>query len=238
MRSKLSAVLLFGACFIFCAAVTEPEAVVVRRLAGLAEQWRARHGARLAAGLRGDPGHATIAESGFLSELAGEGGDLELTYFDALGRVRWAEDPALIGTPLDRYRTRTGVSPAWVARVFSSTAPAVRRVPETPFYEAAIPILAGGEVLGAVDMWFKPSTLEDLLADTRSEPASPRQAAATDDALRASQQFYLSGLIYYQKGDYGRARAEWRKSVELDPGNSDAQAGLRRVGTLSGPPEP
>ncbi len=52
---------------------------------------------------------------------------------------------------------------------------------------------------------------------------------ATEDARRQSQQHYLSGMIYYQKQDYEKARDEWSLAKQLDPGNSDAAAGLERI---------
>lgn len=62
--------------------------------------------------------------------------------------------------------------------------------------------------------------------------AKEDQAARAAAALRASQQHYLSGVIYFQKGAYAKAREEWRKSAELDPANTDARAGLDRLGEM------
>ncbi|MEK7857874.1 MAG: hypothetical protein AAB320_01920 [Elusimicrobiota bacterium] len=49
------------------------------------------------------------------------------------------------------------------------------------------------------------------------------------DASRESQQHYLSGVIFYQKGDLEGARREWLRAKRLDPANSDAEAGLDRL---------
>ncbi|MBI4678960.1 MAG: radical SAM protein [Elusimicrobia bacterium] len=72
-------------------------------------------------------------------------------------------------------------------------------------------------------------------------PAAPQPVAEKD--RRASQQHYLSGVIYFQKGDYMKARDEWVLSRQLDPSNDDALAGLKRVEVLYGakavePPSP
>jgi tetratricopeptide (TPR) repeat protein len=56
----------------------------------------------------------------------------------------------------------------------------------------------------------------------------------SEDAKRSSQQHYLSGVIYFQKGDYAKARDEWTRAKQLDPSNSDAIAGLDRIEKLYG----
>lgn len=66
-----------------------------------------------------------------------------------------------------------------------------------------------------------------------ASPAAP-PAGVTEDSKRSSQQHYLSGVIFFQKGDYEKARDEWNLAKQLDPGNSDAQAGLERIERLYG----
>ena len=67
-------------------------------------------------------------------------------------------------------------------------------------------------------------------------PAKPAPAKSAD--AMSSQQLYLEGVIYYQKGDYEKARERWKKSAQLDPGNGDAKAGLERIEKLYGPANP
>lgn len=65
-----------------------------------------------------------------------------------------------------------------------------------------------------------------------SPPSPPLPSAAEtakEDALRASQQHYLSGVIFFQKGDYKMAREHWELAVNLDPANEDAAAGLAKL---------
>jgi tetratricopeptide (TPR) repeat protein len=57
---------------------------------------------------------------------------------------------------------------------------------------------------------------------------------ASDDAKKQSQQSYLEGVIYYQKGDYEKARDKWLHAKQLDPTNSDAVAGLGKIEQLYG----
>ncbi|MBI5631045.1 MAG: hypothetical protein HY921_09190 [Elusimicrobia bacterium] len=58
---------------------------------------------------------------------------------------------------------------------------------------------------------------------------APAAGGVSEDAKRSSQQHYLSGVIFFQKGDYDKARDEWGLAKQLDPSNSDAQAGLERI---------
>lgn len=51
---------------------------------------------------------------------------------------------------------------------------------------------------------------------------------------RAAEQHYLSGVIYYQKGSYERAREEWLQAKSIDPDNPDVLSGLARVDALIG----
>lgn len=68
-------------------------------------------------------------------------------------------------------------------------------------------------------------------------PAAPAGAPPPQNAesnKQASQQAYLEGVIYYQKGDYEKARDKWLHAKQLDPGNSDAIAGLEKIEKLYG----
>ncbi|MFA6316978.1 MAG: radical SAM protein, partial [Elusimicrobiota bacterium] len=63
--------------------------------------------------------------------------------------------------------------------------------------------------------------------------AGPSPAVSEEDK-RQSNQRYLSGVLYFQKGDYVKARDEWRLALRLDPGNADAQSGLKRIDFIYG----
>jgi tetratricopeptide (TPR) repeat protein len=49
------------------------------------------------------------------------------------------------------------------------------------------------------------------------------------DNRLASQQHYLEGLKAFQNSNYDKARDEWTIARQLDPGNADAAAGLKRI---------
>lgn len=74
-------------------------------------------------------------------------------------------------------------------------------------------------------------------AATGSAPAPgapPAAGAASDNAKQQSQQAYLEGVIFYQKGDYEKARDKWMHAKQLDPGNTDAAAGIEKIEKLYG----
>lgn len=62
-------------------------------------------------------------------------------------------------------------------------------------------------------------------------PSGSGDRAATPEEQRA-QQVYLEGVIYYQKGDYVKARKRWTSCAELD---ADCRAGLGKLDQLLGP---
>lgn len=63
-------------------------------------------------------------------------------------------------------------------------------------------------------------------------PAAP--AGVSDSAKQQSQQAYLAGMVYFQQGNYEKARDQFMLAKQLDPGNPDAAAGLDRIEKLYG----
>ncbi len=68
--------------------------------------------------------------------------------------------------------------------------------------------------------------------------ASPPAEFPVEPADRAANQAYLEGVIYYQKGDYEKARSAWLKAKGLATVGSDvakdATAGLEKLAVLYG----
>lgn len=62
--------------------------------------------------------------------------------------------------------------------------------------------------------------------------ASPASSESPRETHARAQQAYLSGVVYFQKGDYVRAREEWSRALRLDGANDDAKAGLARLDRL------
>jgi tetratricopeptide (TPR) repeat protein len=66
------------------------------------------------------------------------------------------------------------------------------------------------------------------------QPAGQAPGTVAESNKQASQQAYLEGIIYYQKSNYDQAREKWLHAKQLDPGNSDAVAGLEKIEKLYG----
>lgn len=56
-----------------------------------------------------------------------------------------------------------------------------------------------------------------------------KPAGVSEENRLASQQHYLEGLKSFQNSNYDKARDEWTIARQLDPGNADAAAGLKRI---------
>lgn len=82
-----------------------------------------------------------------------------------------------------------------------------------------------------------PETPEEIVPEVETVPGgqmlSPiTPGRVTEEQRNASIQKYKEGLDAYQQDDYERARAAWTVAKQLDPGNTDAEVGLRRVEEL------
>lgn len=73
---------------------------------------------------------------------------------------------------------------------------------------------------------------------TAAPPAATDERPAPSSVDRDSNQAYLEGVIYYQKGDYEKAREAWTRAKRLAPPGSesakDAEAGLSKINQLYG----
>jgi CO/xanthine dehydrogenase Mo-binding subunit len=54
----------------------------------------------------------------------------------------------------------------------------------------------------------------------------------TEENRLAAQQHYMEGIKYFQNSNYDKARDEWTIARQLDPGNADAAAGLKRIESI------
>jgi tetratricopeptide (TPR) repeat protein len=61
------------------------------------------------------------------------------------------------------------------------------------------------------------------------EVTAKKPAGVSEENKAAGQQHYLEGLKFFQNSNYEKARDEWTIARQLDPGNSDAAAGLKRI---------
>lgn len=75
------------------------------------------------------------------------------------------------------------------------------------------------------------TVLKNLSDWTESLRVRERTQAARSERKKA-ERLYLSGVEFYKKGEYDKARMEWNSALELDPANSDAKYGLGRIKKL------
>ncbi len=51
----------------------------------------------------------------------------------------------------------------------------------------------------------------------------------TEEARQASIERYKAGIAYYNEGNYEKAKQEWQAALQLNPENSDAALGIKRI---------
>lgn len=61
---------------------------------------------------------------------------------------------------------------------------------------------------------------------SKGRSSAPRSSA---DDRRQARSHWNVGIMLFQRGDYGKARDEWRLCKKLDPANADCATGLRRI---------
>ncbi|MHB2025198.1 MAG: tetratricopeptide repeat protein [Elusimicrobiota bacterium] len=64
--------------------------------------------------------------------------------------------------------------------------------------------------------------------------SAPQLGQTSGESRHASEQHYISGMIYYNEGNYEKARQEFSVAKQLDPSNSDAEVGLERIEKMYG----
>lgn len=60
-------------------------------------------------------------------------------------------------------------------------------------------------------------------------PLGGKTQVISEENRESARQHYLEGLKYFQNSNYEKARDEWSIAKQLDPENSDAPAGLKRI---------
>jgi len=71
-----------------------------------------------------------------------------------------------------------------------------------------------------------------LDATPPEEPAESQPT--TEESKRLATKHWNSGIIYYQKGDYEKARDEWVLCLKYDPGYTDCKSGLQKLDNTFG----
>ena len=64
------------------------------------------------------------------------------------------------------------------------------------------------------------------------EEVAKKPQGVTEENRLAAQQHYMEGIKSFQNSNYDKARDEWTIARQLDPGNADAAAGLKRIESI------
>ncbi|HNT96750.1 MAG TPA: hypothetical protein PKK31_00615 [Elusimicrobiales bacterium] len=65
-----------------------------------------------------------------------------------------------------------------------------------------------------------------------SGPVEKKPQVVTEENRVSAQRHYMEGIKHFQSANYEKARDEWTIARQLDPGNADAEAGLKRIEQL------
>lgn len=79
-------------------------------------------------------------------------------------------------------------------------------------------------------------TVQRLTVNRRSVPEKKTAVKDEEEPRRQAVKHWHSGIIYFQAGDYEKARDEWLLCSQLDPKNVDCTAGLQRIDASFGGP--
>jgi tetratricopeptide (TPR) repeat protein len=63
-------------------------------------------------------------------------------------------------------------------------------------------------------------------------PVEKKPQGVSEENRQAAQRHYMEGIKHFQSANYDKARDEWTIAKQLDPGNADAEAGLKRIEQL------
>ena len=64
------------------------------------------------------------------------------------------------------------------------------------------------------------------------EEIGKKPQGVSEENRLAAQSHYMEGIKYFQNSNYDKARDEWTIARQLDPGNADAAAGLKRIESI------
>jgi hypothetical protein len=230
MRSALLAGLLLPALGLRAWAQTLAE------LAPAAEALKRSCERSLLPGLKRSQAIITLREYDVLGRLAHDKRIKSVVYFNRFGEVRWAREPELWTMTFDQYRKRRPTPSDAVERSFKANAPEVAAAGKD--FEVAMPLISEGRLQGIVDLVTDARGLRSLGADAartlkRDAPLrglTVRTAPPKDEKTqRSAQQHFPAGFVAYHKGDQAKAREEWLVALQLDPGDPEPVAALKRV---------
>jgi len=150
--------------------------------------------------------------------------------------VRWAEDATRLTMELPRLSELQSV-PRVVIDAHAALLPVVEDS-TGPLQAIGVPLVDHGTARGLVLIRAPVSEIDSLSSwlETRPvapllprSPASKVGSVGAYDIERSAWQHYLSGVVWYLRGNVARAADEWGLTLKLSPEFGDAKAGLARL---------
>ena len=104
---------------------------------------------------------------------------------------------------------------------------------ETLTVEGNVPGMVGSTVIPGAIPGSTTGTVAGGLETNETLPTlGGTMTRVSAEASAASRAKYIEGLDAFNQDDYERARQAWIVAKQLDPGNTDADLGLRKVEEL------
>ncbi len=75
---------------------------------------------------------------------------------------------------------------------------------------------------------------EEKAKQLEARPPEVEPEVSDEDSRRRAMKHWNNGIIFFQKGDYPKARDEWLLCKQFDAKNADCQAGLQRIDNTYG----
>lgn len=121
-------------------------------------------------GLIKNPKAITFEEYNTMSEtLSKDERITSVLYMNRFGIIRWHREARFIGMSYDEYSKDIPPLTGALADALKSYKPKVQPVPKQPFYEVAIPLTVGGEIVGVLDLMVSRASADILISSAMNK---------------------------------------------------------------------
>lgn len=121
-------------------------------------------------GLIKNPKTITFEEYNTMAEtLSKDERITSVLYMNRFGVIRWHREARFIGISYDEYSKDIPPLTSALADALKSYKPKVQPVPKQPFYEVAIPLTVGGEIVGVIDLLVSRASADILISSAMNK---------------------------------------------------------------------
>lgn len=112
----------------------------------------------------------TFEEYNIMSEtLSKDERITSIVYMNRFGVIRWHREARFIGISYDEYSKDIPPLTSALSDALKSYKPKVQPVPKQPFYEIAIPLTVGGEIVGVLDLMVSRASSDILISSAMNK---------------------------------------------------------------------